>query len=288
MALNPPFFSDGEPVPIPGETFLVRRKHIEFTLKDATGKEIFAFKDCTAYLTSVRIAIWLSTRGTSATSVDIPLQGISNEDVKQPVFGAPALVGLVAAVPGKGFAPGLLSFKIGFKSGGFGIFMAVFASIMERGYRNASVDARRSFLEAQVFRQDFIMAEQQAFMDPSDPSHVFVVQPAAARPGPTPSYAFPSMPTPGAQYSQPPQQQPQYAQQPQYGQPQYGQPQYGQQPQYAQQQFMQAPPGYAPQPAPAYGANPPPATPGTYLAPAQAAQPGEGRNILAALTSFRV
>lgn len=170
----------------------------------------------------------LATRGAIAhidgscsarAAVDLPLQGISDEDFKQPIFGANYLCGTVAPVPGRGLG-GPTRFKLYFYAGGCKVrrrelviarlatlpleptpchaaavapactatcpltvtrvsqtFLDFFFAIMER-YKAADAASRRAFFASAAAVSSFIR-DRQAFVDPSDPTVVFVVQPAA-------------------------------------------------------------------------------------------------------------
>jgi hypothetical protein len=104
------------------------------------------------------------------------VQGISDEDFCQPIFGANYLKGVVAPVPTRGLAAPS-KFRLYFSQGGCTTFLNFFFKIMEK-YKVADEMARTAFLESQRAVQSWV-ADQQAYVDPSDPSVIFVTQPAA-------------------------------------------------------------------------------------------------------------
>jgi hypothetical protein len=105
------------------------------------------------------------------------VQGLSGEDFVQPFFGANYLKGTVAPVPGRGLsAPA--SFKLHFMHGGATTFLRMFFGIMEQ-YKVADERARLAFLDSAPAVQSFIATAHAAYVDPSDPSVIFITQPAA-------------------------------------------------------------------------------------------------------------
>jgi hypothetical protein len=223
-------------------------------------------------VTTVRMC-FLPTHPVGAfTGLDIPFSGITGEDFKQPIFGANALEGTVAPVPGRGLDRPA-RFRLAFNEGGCGTFLHVFFGLIER-HRKADEEARRAFFTAPRAVETFIH-EQQAYVDPSDPSILFIVQPAAAAVQPT--YAAPP-PTSAANAGWGPgggggQQQP-FASAPAYGMA----PGMGMAPQaaYYSAGSAAAPSGFQPPAAAAagYGGMPPPQQQqqGGYYPPAQQQQ----------------
>jgi len=108
--------------------------------------------------------------------------GISDEDFCQPIFGANYLKGKVAPVPGRGIvAAAGAPFKLYFYHGGCTTFLKVFFDLMGK-YKVADRAARSAFFSSQRAVQAF-MADQHAYVDPSDPSVIFVSQPPAMEAG---------------------------------------------------------------------------------------------------------
>lgn len=162
------------------------------------------------FLTTVRICFVADKPTASFASLDIPLQGISEvwtshhlravqsafrcsppsstactcvslqEEFCQPIFGANYLKGVVAPVPGRGMT-GPTKFKLYFYKGGCQTFLNFFFQIMEK-YKIADASARHAFFDSQRAVQSFI-SDMSAYVDPSDPTTIFIVQPAAAEAG---------------------------------------------------------------------------------------------------------
>ena len=121
MALNPPLTFGDVPVGIVGEVFCLERGGISLTLSNSNTK---IKTDGKIYLTTLRICFVPSIRTASLSAIDIPLQGISCEDFKQPIFGANRLECVVAPVPGRGLSsPAKVS--LAFAHGGYAIVICV-------------------------------------------------------------------------------------------------------------------------------------------------------------------
>jgi hypothetical protein len=122
MALNPPLNSQGEPLRVQGEVFILSRKGIEFEVKiEGIGK--LKGKGY-AVLTTNRIVLVKSNVKPSDTftSFDLPLAFMFSESFEQPIFGANYIKGIC-----KPLYPDLLPadphFKIWFMEGGCGKFL---------------------------------------------------------------------------------------------------------------------------------------------------------------------
>ena len=102
MAFNPPLMGAGIPVGIVGEIFCLEREGISLSLTTLEGMKIKAAG--TIFLTTLRICFVSSVSANGFSAIDIPFQGISGEDFKQPIFGANRLECDVAPVPGRGLS----------------------------------------------------------------------------------------------------------------------------------------------------------------------------------------
>eukprot|EP00743_Colponemidia_sp_Colp-15_P008199 GILK01008891.1.p1 GENE.GILK01008891.1~~GILK01008891.1.p1 ORF type:complete len:275 (-),score=25.50 GILK01008891.1:49-873(-) len=177
MACNPPLYSNGIPVPIAGEYLVLHRKGIAFTAKvpgmgTLSGSGVF-------YLSTLRI-VFVATKSDGALplqSFDIPLAHIGNEKFNQPIFGANNMTFRVE--PLWGSIPAPAEVKLTFKEGGCGTFLPLFFTLIEQirtsiaSQRPAAPDPR--FVDA--VRTGNI--RNVAYIDPSDPSVVYISQPAA-------------------------------------------------------------------------------------------------------------
>ena len=86
MALNPPLLPTGLPAGLIGEFFLLEREGIECSI-EARGLPKQTLKGARLFVTTLRLCI-VSPTATSAglQCIDIPLQGITGEEFKQPIF----------------------------------------------------------------------------------------------------------------------------------------------------------------------------------------------------------
>lgn len=174
MALNPPLLAGGLPAGIVGEYYLLQRTGIDATIEEpSVGKQ--KLSNATLYVTTVRICVVApKASSTGLQAIDIPLQGISGEEFKQPILGANRLEGTVANVPGRGLAaPAKFSLKL--THGGANTFLRVFFALREK-YLSADAAHRSSWLAPQHMQQ-WVSNTAQAFVDPSDPSRLYLVQP---------------------------------------------------------------------------------------------------------------
>ena len=157
------------------------------------------------YLTTVRFTFVADRPNGPFSSFDIPLEGISSETFKQPVFGANRLEMEVAPVPGRGLVqPAHVSLT--FNDGGTNTLLRVFFGVMERWRQ--PVEVRAAFFAAP---QSFIQ-EQVAYVDSSDPTVLYLTQPTMAEGQPlvAQQQAYPPLPQQqGYVQAQPQQVQPQ-------------------------------------------------------------------------------
>lgn len=190
MAMNPPLSFDGTPIGMVGETYFLQRSGVTLQM-DTTGGKLKA--GGRIFLTSLRLCFVphapVAFAGGVVAAVDLPLQGISKEDFKLPILGANYLQGVIAPVPGRGLtAP--TQWYVTFNDGGCGTFLNVFWPVMG-AIKDAAV-RDRFFANASSF-----IAEQAAYVDPSDTSVLYITQPATQF-APTPTVgAYGGVPAPG-------------------------------------------------------------------------------------------
>uniref|UniRef100_A0A0G4GDC9 GRAM domain-containing protein n=1 Tax=Chromera velia CCMP2878 TaxID=1169474 RepID=A0A0G4GDC9_9ALVE len=234
MAINPHLAQEAYsrrlyPLAVPGELFILERDGIKFQAKTPTGK---LHGNGSMFLTTKRIVFLKKgdpSRHGDFTSFEIPLAFIRDPAFKQPIFGANYMQGQVAPLlsapnPISGDATWYLTFN----QGGCGTFLPLFFRLHKEAVRDLQPSP-------QFFHQvQSGQLQQVAFVDPADPSVLFITQPQ------------PLDPPPGYHGNQ--------GQQPAQAQQQPGQP--GQQP----QPGAPPPPVDASAPPPAYDARglPPP------------------------------
>lgn len=203
--------------------------------KDPTHRVLTA-KGCRVLVTTVRVVILPPAHTVNFRAFDIPFQGISAEKFVQPIFGANRLEMDVAMVLGRGLASGgPIHATLTFNEGGCNRFLRVFFALVEKNRQAISSPQAQAILAAP---QAWVTSEMEAYVDPSDPSVIYVTQAptsqqpvAPVQPVMQPQAAYAPA---GAFYSPAPQQ-------PTNAQPVYPQ----QQPAYAAQP---GPGMYAPQP----------------------------------------
>lgn len=223
--------SDLMPMPAVGEKMVLKRQGIHVDMKVASKS--YAGKGY-LFLTTARCVFIKEGKITSHknwSSLEFPLRTIYGEsgsghppDFHQPVFGANYMAGVTPPNESAQYpfaAAGVWKWQ--FKEGGCAAFVKAFYALYKAATRGgqSAVD---------ITAQNIIGAGGAAYMDPSDPSIIFVQQPAPQEPycfNPE-SQAYGPMPT--SQY--PPQQGPYPPAPAHYGAPSpYGPPQYGAPPQ---------------------------------------------------------
>jgi WW domain-binding protein 2 len=174
MAFNPIIASNGIPVtPEDGnEIFLLSRGGISFSVE---ARETGKFSGSgTLFLTSHSIffvAQKITTqRGLQFISFRLPIANITEEKFNQPIFSANNLSGKCSPVVVGSTSD--FSFKFKFNNGGCGTFLPIFFMSMERGRQNS-----------QRFAQEVVNngIANGAFVDPNDPTVIFVEQPTRAQ-----------------------------------------------------------------------------------------------------------
>mmetsp|Transcript_20796 Transcript_20796/g.48235 ORF Transcript_20796/g.48235 Transcript_20796/m.48235 type:complete len:226 (-) Transcript_20796:108-785(-) len=181
MAINPTLAKDDAgnlfPIPMSGETWLLKRDDINFECKVPSGGKLSG-SGC-FYLSGKRIVFIASGRSSRQDfkAFDIPLKLLLRETVKfqQPIFGANYLEGQITGENLDASSPlagGYTSWSLTFRAGGCGTFLPIFYKLLHEieasGEDNALTKAARQGRLNQV-----------AFVDPSDPSTLFVTQPQA-------------------------------------------------------------------------------------------------------------
>jgi len=184
MALNPPLAHDGVPAAVDGELFMLQRSGIAFEANiEGLGK--FSAQGA-IYVTTFRIVFVAKApstqHGLDFRSFDIPIKNIQEEKFNQPIFGANNMTGVVLPVVELGLRVPA-RWRIAFRQGGVGVFLPVFLQLMQEFRRAAAqAGAWQGAGDGGVMGRLVSHMAQQAFVDPNDPSVVFVSQPAFAAP----------------------------------------------------------------------------------------------------------
>ncbi|CEG35111.1 WW domain binding protein WBP-2, contains GRAM domain [Plasmopara halstedii] len=170
MSFNPELFEDdnGKKLPLAyeNEFFILEREKITFQCK--TPEQIVFNGKGRIYCTTQRI-IFVADKssmknGCSFDAFEIPLVKMSEEKFNQPIFGACSISGFVAS-SGDGEDIGKIVWKITFSNGGTGIVLPVFLRLLEKRKRREELDL------------DFVQNQKKAFVDPNDPTILYIAQP---------------------------------------------------------------------------------------------------------------
>ena len=93
MALNPVLDSDNEPLRAKTESFILKRKNIEFEVILGTLGKLKGIGELV--LTTLRIVLLNKSPNTPFQAIDLPLAHMYNENFIQPVFGTNYIEGSV-------------------------------------------------------------------------------------------------------------------------------------------------------------------------------------------------
>eukprot|EP00879_Flechtneria_rotunda_P001965 GHRR01002139.1.p1 GENE.GHRR01002139.1~~GHRR01002139.1.p1 ORF type:complete len:214 (+),score=59.35 GHRR01002139.1:188-829(+) len=183
MAANPAlvrtFHGELVPAPFASEVFVLRRPRVGFELDGVhTSKGKWSTSGA-LYLSNVRL-VFVSEKADPSGLVgfDMPLVYVCKEKLHQPIFGCNNLAGQVwPAVEGGGPSGHLPphNFKVLFKEGGIGTFYPMFYALTERAKRIDAAAAKQAPLTQTTQAVQEIV--HKAFVDPNDPSTVYLSQP---------------------------------------------------------------------------------------------------------------
>ncbi|GMH02642.1 hypothetical protein Nepgr_004481 [Nepenthes gracilis] len=185
MALNPQLFPNGMPVPFVNELFVLARDGVEFEVDKIPGSHGGKVKaKGTIYLSNIRMVFVAKVPVGNLTSFDMPLLYVSGEKFNQPIFHCNNISGFVEPVVPENENRAIYSthsFKILFKEGGCGTFVPLFFNLINgvRQYNQQFIPA------AEPPRVDPLQAGQtpveemmrHAYVDPNDPTKIFLQQP---------------------------------------------------------------------------------------------------------------
>ncbi|KAL3691918.1 hypothetical protein R1sor_005569 [Riccia sorocarpa] len=189
MALNPQLFPNGTPVPFMNEMFVLTRDSVEIQVEnvpDAPGGKFVAKGALT--ISNVRIVFVADKPVGNLAAFDLPLLYIHEEKFNQPIFFANNLTGKSHPVVPEGENPslyGVYNFKILFREGGVGTFVPLFFNLL-RTVRGTNSEA----VQPAVPPVDPLPSEQapvdemirHAYMDPNDPTKLYLQQPFESQP----------------------------------------------------------------------------------------------------------
>ncbi|KAF8063821.1 satP [Scenedesmus sp. PABB004] len=202
MAANPAlvqaFSGELHPAPFANETFVLKRPQVGFELdavQTASGK--WSATGC-LYLSNVRVVFVADKADASGLAgFDMPLVYIDREKLNQPIFGCNNLAGRVWPAADGGGPGGSLpphAFKVLFKAGGIGTFYPLFYALGQRARAAAAAPPRPPTAPPPSAAAEAAAVQElahKAFVDPNDPSTVYLSAPVAesARLSYAPRYA---------------------------------------------------------------------------------------------------
>ncbi|CAL0313035.1 unnamed protein product [Lupinus luteus] len=188
MALNPQLFPNGMPVPFINEIFVLARDGIDFHL-DKIPSSLGVGGDLKTkgviYLSNIRMVFVANSPVGAFFAFDMPLLYIHGEKFNQPIFHCNNISGQVEPVAPNDQHRALYStytFKIIFKEGGCGTFIPLFLNLIAsvRQYNqqfNVQTQPHVDPLQASQTPVDEMM--RHAYVDPNDPTKIFLQQPNA-------------------------------------------------------------------------------------------------------------
>ncbi|KAL4638367.1 UPF0664 stress-induced protein C29B12.11c [Castanea sativa] len=186
MAVNPQLFPNGMPVPFVNELFVLARDGVEFEVDKIPGAHGGHLKaKGTIYLSNIRMVFVANKPVGNVTAFDIPLLYVHGEKFNQPIFFCNNISGQVEPVVPENQNRALYSthsFKILFKEGGCGTFVPLFFNLISsvRQYNqqySSATEPRVDPLQAAQTPVDEMM--RSAYVDPNDPTRIFLQQPTA-------------------------------------------------------------------------------------------------------------
>jgi hypothetical protein len=155
MALNPPLLPDGRPAGLLGEWNVLERRGVVAALSGTGRRPLKAAGRLV--LTTVRLVFVVTAPGGELRAFDVPLQGITGEVFKQPVFGANRLEMDVAPVPGRGLdeVGSPVHVTLTFNEGGCNTLLKLYFRLLDTVRRATThAEAQRALESPQVFMQE--------------------------------------------------------------------------------------------------------------------------------------
>ncbi|XP_073526288.1 uncharacterized protein [Phyllobates terribilis] len=186
MSVNPQLFPNGMPVPFVSELFVLARDGVEFEVDKIPGSQGGKVKaKGTIYLSNIRMVFVSSKPVGNFFAFDMPLLYVNGEKFNQPIFHCNNISGTVEPVVPENEHRALYSthsFKILFKEGGCGTFIPLFFNLIKsvRQYNrqfapSSEPQTHADPLQASQTPVDEMM--RHAYVDPNDPTKIFLQQP---------------------------------------------------------------------------------------------------------------
>jgi WW domain-binding protein 2 len=142
------------------------------------------------YLSNMRMVFVASKTDTSGLQAfDLPLVYIRGDKFNQPIFGCNNLSGECWPVCEGGGPDGSLpphAYKLFFLEGGVGTFLPLYFTFITSAREQ---ERNRKNITAAASQPDFHLQMNQAFVDPNDPTSLFLTQPVSQTTAQAPVYA---------------------------------------------------------------------------------------------------
>lgn len=185
MAVNPELFSNGMPVPFVNEMFVLARDGVEFEIDKIPGSHGGHVQaKGTIYLSNIRMVFVANKAVGSLIAFDMPLLYVRQEKFNQPVFFCNNISGLVEPVVPEGQHIALYSthsFKILFKEGGCGTFVPLFLNLIasvRQYFQHSPYPTTEGVDPLQASQTPVDEMMRHAYVDPNDPTRIFLQQPS--------------------------------------------------------------------------------------------------------------
>lgn len=181
MTANPSLvrLPNGEllPAPFPNESVVLKRAGMTLELDGVHTRSGKWSSKGDLFLSDVRL-VFVAEKPDSSGLVgfDLPLVYIEKDKLNQPIFGCNNLAGKVWPAVAGGGPRGTLpphDFKLSFKEGGIGTFYPLYYALLDRARRMQAAATQAPVMEPEYTQQ----LVHQAFVDPNDPSTVYLTQP---------------------------------------------------------------------------------------------------------------
>ncbi|KAL4572510.1 hypothetical protein LXL04_019289 [Taraxacum kok-saghyz] len=185
MALNPNLYGNGMPVAFVSEMFVLIRDGVEFEVDKIPGAPGGMGKaKGKIYLSNVRMVFVADKPTNNFIAFDMPLLYVHGEKFNQPIFHCNNISGQVEPVVPDDQNRALYSthsFKILFKEGGCGTFVPLFFNLIKsvRQYNQqfGGPTAPRAPDPLQAAQTPVDEMMRCAYVDPNDPTRIFLQQP---------------------------------------------------------------------------------------------------------------
>lgn len=129
----------------------------------------------TLYLSTLRLVVVCDTNRSNFQGFDLPLATLSQEKFNQPIFGANNMTGSNPPLDGSGLSDDI-KWCLSFRNGGVGTFLPFFFRLLEEMRQRMTGQQQAAASPTPVPAVVAQTLVQGAFVDPSDPTRLYVPQ----------------------------------------------------------------------------------------------------------------